>query len=437
MTHSPAKPLSELSDTELMAELARRRTKTDGDVTALEDAAEAVKLEVGILVVRDGIEARCIREDGAPTRCPKCGGKARVEQKRTRTVRTRSGEQTYLRNCYRCSACRHGFAPVDNELGISPRGTLTPEVETRILDFGVNDSFEEAARRFSMHYSWDISENLVRRVVDRVADVLESLPEPVLQAALQKPSVKPAKLITIGIDGSMLSTREGWQETKLGVVIRDEHHLEGTPTTRGLITQARYVAASKLSELKPRLLAAAQAAGVDTAEHVVVVGDGAAWIRLLAEELFVMAIVVLDWPHVVEHLMACGKALLGEGSDLLQTWKRTTTTLVWNGKLDLLLAELAAVRDDSIEAVDALMGYLTNHRESMNYPRFRELGLPTGSGVAESAHKHVLQVRMKRAGQHWSPPRCNRMARLRAAYRTGGPTFASRIDTARLALIGF
>ncbi|MCP4445539.1 MAG: hypothetical protein GY811_09385 [Myxococcales bacterium] len=44
-----------------------------------------------------------------------------------------------------------------------------------------------------------------------------------------------------------------------------------------------------------------------------------------------------------------------------------------------------------------------------------------GSGLVESGHRHVLLKRMKRAGQHWSQPRAEQMAHLRAAYRTAGP----------------
>lgn len=57
----------------------------------------------------------------------------------------------------------------------------------------------------------------------------------------------------------------------------------------------------------------------------------------------------------------------------------------------------------------------------MDYRRFRQNGYPIGSGANESAHKHVLQARMKRAGQHWGLKGARRMSRLRAAYRTSGP----------------
>ena len=56
----------------------------------------------------------------------------------------------------------------------------------------------------------------------------------------------------------------------------------------------------------------------------------------------------------------------------------------------------------------------------MQYRTFRQRGLPVGSGIVESAHRHVLQTRMKRAGQRWGFARARRMVRLRAAYRTAG-----------------
>lgn len=58
--------------------------------------------------------------------------------------------------------------------------------------------------------------------------------------------------------------------------------------------------------------------------------------------------------------------------------------------------------DDQLAALDDVIGYYRNNEKRMRYRTFRSLGLPVGSGIVESAHRHVLQVRMKRAGQHWS-----------------------------------
>jgi hypothetical protein len=77
--------------------------------------------------------------------------------------------------------------------------------------------------------------------------------------------------------------------------------------------------------------------------------------------------------------------------------------------------------DEQLAALDQLVGYYRANETRMRYTLFREWGLPVGSGIVESAHRHVLQVRMKRAGQRWAVQRARRMARLRAAYRTAGP----------------
>ena len=78
--------------------------------------------------------------------------------------------------------------------------------------------------------------------------------------------------------------------------------------------------------------------------------------------------------------------------------------------------------DDQLEALNKLVGYYRTNDKRMRYSEFREQqGLPIGSGIVESAHKHVLQVRMKQAGQRWSILRARRMVQLRALYRTAGP----------------
>ncbi len=75
---------------------------------------------------------------------------------------------------------------------------------------------------------------------------------------------------------------------------------------------------------------------------------------------------------------------------------------------------------EALQAIDDLVRYYRTNANRMKYRLYREDGLPVGSGAVESAHRHVLQTRMKRAGQRWGMKNARRMARLRAAYRTGG-----------------
>ncbi|MBL8950002.1 MAG: hypothetical protein JNK82_04440 [Myxococcaceae bacterium] len=82
---------------------------------------------------------------------------------------------------------------------------------------------------------------------------------------------------------------------------------------------------------------------------------------------------------------------------------------------------LPLVTDEQLPVLNQLVGYYRTNAKRMRYTEFREQGLPIGSGIVESAHKHVLQSRMKQAGQRWSILRGRRMVELRALYRTAGP----------------
>jgi hypothetical protein len=123
--------------------------------------------------------------------------------------------------------------------------------------------------------------------------------------------------------------------------------------------------------------------------------------------------------------MQCGKALLGEGHAALPLWEARIRELIDADSPDAAIAELMdcllyTSTAEHLAALDAVVGYYRSNEKRMRYRTFRAMGLPVGSGIVESAHRHVLQVRMKRAGQRWGIQRARRMVRLRAVYRTAG-----------------
>ena len=427
--------LSSLSTQELLeefaAELARRRAAQapEEDMSTMELALETETEALKRASLARRLEQRGNEEDDSPKPCPRCGELVAVKvKKRPRQVRTLSGLQELRRNYHYCKACQVGFHPLDAALGLPEGGEVTREVERRILDFGVNDTFSEAAQRWEVHYGWSISENLVRRVVERVGQMQEECEPEALQEELQPVPQQAPTLVAVGVDGSMLPTRgeDTWREAKVAVVSREEvveDRREGPPEQG----QARYVAAvGSPEELKGELAAALAAHGANEAQRVVWLGDGAAWVWKLAEQLSPQAIQVLDWRHAQKYVADCGKALFGETDASLAVWRNTAEMLLWRGETEVLLRELEAClflcnTAEEKEAIMTLKRYCSNNAQRMQYATFREAGLPVGSGMVESAHRHVLQQRMKRAGQHWAPARAHRMARLRAAYRTAGP----------------
>ena len=66
-----------------------------------------------------------------------------------------------------------------------------------------------------------------------------------------------------------------------------------------------------------------------------------------------------------------------------------------------------------------LISYYKNHEKRMQYHLFREKGLIIGSGAIASAHKDVLQKRLKLSGQRWTKQGLQQIAQLRVAYKSG------------------
>lgn len=420
-------PLGHLSDAELLREVARRRlARGEFDLDAIEHLAEKAQQDLGEETLAAAIAA-LPPEDDKPKACPRCKQPVPVKVKnRPRHVLTTAGELRLSRNYHHCPACNLGFYPRDLELKLPEDGEVSSAMERRILDFGVNDTFESVAERWSIHYPMSISANLVRRVVDRLGKRAEAaVSDEAAQRACREKCLEAPQMLTVATDGSMLHTREdGWRETKVGVVVPGG--LQSPERPRQRLTDARYVAVlGGQVEFKKALAAALAVERADEVPVVVWLGDGARENWTLADELCPLAIQVLDVPHAVHWAMECGKALLGEADSLLEQWEARIHQLLDADSPEDAIAELMACLPytstaEHLGALDDVVGYYRTNEKRMRYRTFRSRGLPVGSGIVESAHRHVLQVRMKRAGQRWSLARGRRMVRLRALYRTAG-----------------
>ncbi len=429
------RPPEELSDEELhllerklAAERMRRRVG-DGPVT-MDDMEHAA--DEDHVVSRDALQelVESVANNDLAKPCPKCGRMIRVHAKgRPKTFTTTKGKIEVRRNYHYCRRCRFGFYPLDRQLDLPDEGKTTASLQRRILDFCITDSFEATEQRWSIHYPFPISSNLARLVTDRVGKRCESSDEDYLQHALRNPSPTRAHLAIVQADGSMVSTREdGWREVKVGMVFRAENHLSNKESKRGQITQARYVAVLGGQEsFKAKLDSAIRTECRKKPTTTLWMGDGALGNWRLARELVpIRRVDILDWKHALDHSLDCAKSLLADAPSLTNDWQRTVAHLLRyhepEGVMEQLLAclEMADTADD-LAALDGLVRYYRNNLERMRYRHFIELGYPISSGPVESAHKHVIQKRMKMAGQRWSMPRAVRMAAMRAAYATAGP----------------
>jgi hypothetical protein len=229
---------------------------------------------------------------------------------------------------------------------------------------------------------------------------------------------------SVSIDGSMIRIDgEGYREVKLVSVSEVERAApseavgqvagaEGQPSLKLVKHSYRAVLGDK-GTFEPGLRAELVRRRVRDVAEITSVNDGAAWIwDLVARYLPDERAEVLDWSHAVQNLAKAGAAAFGEGTLESQIWLAERKVELWEGRVaavGVALLRLPRRRGERGRAIRNVLEYITEHANRMDYARFRVEGRPIGSGTVESGAKNVVQWRMKRGGQSWSPDGAQRM----------------------------
>ena len=205
-----------------------------------------------------------------------------------------------------------------------------------------------------------------------------------------------------------------------------------------------YVASTCSSEeFGPMVAAEAQRRNFRNAVHRAFLGDGAAWIWKLQQQYFPTFQAIVDFLHVLGHVFTAAKAA-ATGTEkpwaLFQSWAEAC----WQGQVDQVIEQLRTLRDGlgplSEADVEALadedprkifaqeLGYLERNRERMDYPRYRQLGLPWTSSHVESTVK-LFNRRVKGSEKFWGESGAEAMLQLRAAFLSEDGRLARYLKT--------
>ncbi|WP_457654028.1 hypothetical protein [Rhodocaloribacter sp.] len=222
------------------------------------------------------------------------------------------------------------------------------------------------------------------------------------------------------LDGSMLLTREqGWKEVKLGRLWSEHaHRRQGQ---RGAIASSAYVAhLGTKDEFLPLFEQALSRTGHELGE-LVIVADGASWIWEWARSKHPSAVQILDYYHGKEALWRYARVhFTGQKRRLL--WMEEQERRLFADEVEQVIASVASEGYRSLcdlKEQRALVGYLKRNRDRMRYGSYRARGLMIGSGPIESAHRNVIQQRMKLAGQRWSEPGAQALSTCACYTRVG------------------
>ncbi|GAC1639637.1 MAG: hypothetical protein NVS4B8_06610 [Herpetosiphon sp.] len=134
----------------------------------------------GALLV--GLVQLLVPADPPPTQpCP-CGATARFERLRSATCRTLLGALTLPRPYYLCSACQHGFAPLDQQLGWCGGKRSAARDELLALLGATQDSFAEAATVLARLSLVEVAPNTVRAATEELGQVLADAEQAQIEA---------------------------------------------------------------------------------------------------------------------------------------------------------------------------------------------------------------------------------------------------------------
>jgi hypothetical protein len=301
--------------------------------------------------------------------------------------------------------------PFSQHAQVKARGS-SRRVQRALTDFGADEAFAPAAAKFKEHYGVEVGASRVRETtLHHARRLAANQPAPVRTLPAQGPAV-----IIAEADGTMVpivdttSAPAGadrrkyrqlrWQEARLVAAQAD-----GSATTHYGATLHGVEATGDLWENVVR----AAGRGMQTAVHGV--GDGAAWIAeqcLRRFDPFVRY--TLDLYHVCDYLAAATPPS-GPGVTAQRELLRANRSVEVLAQLRPRLEP--AEQPDELAPVRCAVRYLENRPDQLDYAGALARGLPVGSGLIESGHRHVLQKRIKLAGAWWTPDNLHALAQLR------------------------
>lgn len=319
-------------------------------------------------------------------------------------------EQTYRTN-ESGKLCR----PFQSRADVLCRG-YSARLQRAIVDFGADVPFTQVQEKIHEHYgiriangaAATITEGHARRMVE-----MDMTPE--------ARTTQEALTLIAEIDGSMIpmvqtgkedesasqdrrKTRKVfWKEGKLSLIRRT-----------GEVTPIFAVTLGDATAAGADLLRLAVAAGFNKRSHVHGLGDGAPWIEDQMERQFgAQCRFHVDFYHVCDYLSA---AKICAANDL--EWMDRQKDRLKTGHLAAVLAALEPFQEpEGVPPEDApIRGcyrYLVNRPGQFEYQTAIQAGLPIGSGEVESAHRYLIQKRLKLSGAWWVPENAQAMLNLR------------------------
>lgn len=290
--------------------------------------------------------------------------------------------------------------------------------------------FEQVSHLIYNIYGLEVSETCLQDISNNIGTKLYKESEQKAKLPFCNTKGKDrSDILYIHADGSMVPTIGEncieYKENKLGLLYTNRdivYKKSRNGSTRVEIHNKQFVSSigEGVEPFNKMLYSRAVDTGYKTARKVILVTDGAGWLKKMKNEYFPDALHILDWYHAVDHLWTTAHALFGiDNHTACEKWVSPLKDLLWEGKVKKVITLLSKEGLKSKKhqtIIFQLRGYYVSNQESMRYNEYRNKGYFIGSGAIESANKYIVADRMKRSGMRWSLQHANALIWLRCKY---------------------
>lgn len=352
---------------------------------------------------------------------------------RPRHVETIFGTLHLKRDYFYSPATGQGRVPLDQALGLIH--SHSPGLVRLASRAAAREGYEAASDDLNALAGIRIEGRQIQRLVNQIG------PQVAAQLKEHSPAIKedaePIAVAYTEVDGTgvpmvpqELVGRKGKQsdgsaktrEVKLGCVFTQTKTDEKGQPMRDYQSTSYVGSFESAEEFGAQIRAEAQRRGISRAKKLVFIGDGAAWVWELARVNFPLAILILDFFHMMEYLHALCQELYGKESSWAQRMKEQWRQMLEDDQVDEVIAamqrrlkDLGQISPEKLESVTKQIAYLENNRERMKYGTYRKQGLFYGSGVVEAGCKTVIGKRLKQSGMLWTRVGADNVLALRCA----------------------
>ena len=400
-------------------------------------------LRVAVLACGAKVLAKMMAEHGSGRReeavvC-RCGQRMESQGVRRKELRTILGRVAYDRSRFLCPACRATRYPGDEAMDVVGT-TRSPGLRRMMARAGSQSTFKDGREDLRIYAGLDVSAKDVERVAEGIGQQMESWSERERQETLSREEhPEPEKDIPVmyvsydgtgvpmtrpelaGVKGKQPDGTAKTREAKLGCVFtQTKIDEEGYPIRDPDTTT--FVGAIETAETFGwRIYGEARRRGLSQARKVVVLGDGAEWVKNLAEWHFPQACLIIDLYHARQHVSGLCRILFGSTEKKMERQRRRWWALLDAGRVENIVLQARRhlpIDPDLKTAAEAEIKYLDKNKERMRYAEFRAQGLFVGSGVVEAGCKTIIGQRLKQSGMEWTVRGANAIIALRCVMKS-------------------